>query len=126
VRSRSAGDRNRRSPEERPGAARHGFGRGGCPLFCSIAANPVGIAFDSFASRGHPLRLDRLGTVGAEPHGGGFAIGLQAAEFPKETANSEAAALLTHYGDPDLARIVAAWPALAEPIKRAMVALVNG
>jgi hypothetical protein len=25
-----------------------------------------------------------------------------------------------------LARIVAAWPALAEPIKRAMVALVNG
>lgn len=28
--------------------------------------------------------------------------------------------------DPDLARIVAAWPTLAEPIKRAIVALVNG
>jgi hypothetical protein len=28
--------------------------------------------------------------------------------------------------DPDLARIVAAWPTLAEPIKRAILALVNG
>jgi hypothetical protein len=27
--------------------------------------------------------------------------------------------------DPDLARIVAAWPTLAEPIRRAMLALVK-
>jgi hypothetical protein len=27
--------------------------------------------------------------------------------------------------DPDLARIVAAWPTLAEPIKRAMLALIG-
>jgi hypothetical protein len=28
--------------------------------------------------------------------------------------------------DPDLSRIIAAWPSLTEPIKRAMLALVNG
>jgi hypothetical protein len=28
--------------------------------------------------------------------------------------------------DPDLAKIVAAWSTLAEPIKRAMVALITG
>jgi hypothetical protein len=28
--------------------------------------------------------------------------------------------------DFDLSKIIAAWPTLAEPIKRAMVALVNG
>jgi hypothetical protein len=46
-------------------------------------------------------------------------------QFSQETANTGTTAVPSHY-DPDLARIVAALPTLAEPIKRAMVALANG
>ena len=38
----------------------------GSPL-CTIAANPAGIAFDSFARRGHPIRLGHIGTVEVDP-----------------------------------------------------------
>jgi hypothetical protein len=45
-----------------------------------------------------------------------------------KSGGSESGALSAGFStiDPDLARIVAAWPTLAEPIKRAMVALVSG
>ena len=130
---RSAHNCSRWPHEEKRGAARYGFGRGGRTP--QIASRPIGflarIVADPSSDR-MSLGFVRAvvpnsSTKGSkrcaserQTHGCGFAIGPQPAEFSKETANSGANAVPSHY-DPDLARIVAAWPTLAEPIKRALL-----
>jgi hypothetical protein len=46
----------------------------------------------------------------------------------RKSGGAESGALSAYSSsiDRELARIIAAWPTLVEPIKRAMVALVNG
>ena len=43
----------------------------------------------------------------------------------EKTGVSQGGAAKAQQIDPDLAKIVAAWPTLAEPIKRAMLALIG-
>jgi hypothetical protein len=46
-------------------------------------------------------------------------------EIPEENSDSQDSAARQLARDPDLAQIVAAWPSLAGPIKRAMFALIG-
>jgi hypothetical protein len=43
-------------------------------LLCTNAANSAGIAFDSFARRGNPIRLGQKRHSWSRTHDGGFAI----------------------------------------------------
>src|SRR5262245_55100539 len=72
-----------------------------------------------FAGRGRPTRL---------PPQAAFETGPRSAELadpPITSANAIKSDVLPDVPtDPDLARVVEAWPALPDPIRRAMLALV--